>query len=113
MCGNCFILTELFKTADSNPHQNYFPILALLKEMNKQSRIDLFAGDCPLEEVERHLSEEKHYTIQHYFKCVDCNQYFLIGACIRGMPIYKCLDDLKDLKVKSTLWGSCGSIFEE
>ena len=73
--------------------------------------MELYAGDCPLEEAEKHLWEEKHYTVCHYIKCTKCNRYFFIGACIRGTPIYKLLDSLTGEKIDNMLWGQCGTLF--
>lgn len=112
MCEKCYILKELFKSAERYPHQNYFPTIAFIKEMTKQNRIELFAGDCPLDEVERLLEEEKHYTICHYFSCKSCDQYFFIGACVRGTPIYKTMDNLEAENLDRMLWGHCGTLFE-
>jgi len=112
MCEKCYVLKELFKAAESNSHQNYIPTLSFIQEMTRQDRIELFAGDCPLEEVEKHLSEEIHYTIQHYFKCKSCKQYFFIGACIRGMPVYEIMDNIKNINFDSILWGRFGTLYE-
>lgn len=113
MCDKCYVLKELFKAAASNSHQNYIPTLAFIKEMVKQGRIELFAGDCPLDEVEMHLSAEIHYTICHYFSCKSCNQYFFIGACIRGMPIYETMVTLNAVNFDNMLWGYYGSLYEQ
>lgn len=112
MCDNCHVLKELFKGAGTNSQKNYLPVLAFLKEMIRQGRIELFAGDCLLEEVEDQLADEIHYTIQHYFKCKSCTQYFSVGACIRGTPIYKVVDNLNTIHFDNTLWGKCGTLYE-
>ena len=113
MCDKCYVLKELFKAAESNSHYNYIPTLAFLKEMVRQGRLELFAGDCQLEETEKHLNEETHYTVCHYFRCKSCNQYFFIGACIRGTPIYKIIDNLKNENFSNMLWGHCGTLYEK
>ncbi len=112
MCEKCYVLRELFKAAESNSHQNYIPTLAFIKEMVRQERIELFAGDCPIEEVEKHLFDEIHYTISHYFRCKSCEQSFFIGACIRGMPVYKRINDLNTINFNTMLWGRCGILYE-
>jgi hypothetical protein len=112
VCDNCHVLKELFKGAESNSQKNYLPVLAFLKEMVRQGRIELFAGDCLLEEVEKQLSDEIHYTIQHYFKCKCCNQYFSVSACIRGIPTYKVVDNLNTINFDNALWGKCGTLYE-
>lgn len=81
--------------------------------MLKQGRIELYAGDCPIDEVEKNLIDEEHYTIQHYFKCRNCNQYFYIGACVRGMPVFKIVDNIKTIDFNKMLWGRYGTHFQQ
>lgn len=109
MCEDCYVLKELFKAAESNPLQNYIPTIAFIKEMVTQQRLDLFAGDYQLEEVEQHLSEEVHYTIRHYFRCRNCKQHFFI-ACIRGMPIYETIDKISKVNLDN-MWGRHGIFY--
>lgn len=113
MCEKCYVLTEIFKAADSDSHYNYIPSISFIRAMIKQDRLELYAGDCPLEEVEKHLWEEKHYTVCHYLRCTKCNQYFFIGACIRGTPIYKILGGLAEEKIDNILWGHYGTLFNK
>ena len=112
MCENCYVLKELFEAAESNSHQNYIPTLACINVLLNQGVIELFAGDCPLEEVEKHLCDEIHYTVCHYFRCKNCSQYFFIGACVRGTPIYKTLVNLKNENLENMLWGCYGVLYE-
>jgi Icc-related predicted phosphoesterase len=112
MCNECFVLNELFKAADSKPHGNYTPTLAFIKKLVDQGRLEFVAGDCHIEEVDEVLDKEMHYTVCHYFKCKNCNQYFFIGACIRGTPIYKTMKDLSNENLNNMLWGRCGTIYE-
>jgi hypothetical protein len=112
MCEQCYVLKELFGAAESSPHRNYIPTLAFIHEMVKQDRMELFAGDCPLEKVKKQLDDEIHYTIQHYFICKSCGHYFLIGACIRGMPIYEMMDNVKNVNFDTMLWGRVGTLYE-
>jgi hypothetical protein len=112
VCEKCYALAELFKAADKNPHENYLPSIAFIEQLVKQGELELYAGDCPLEEIEKHLEEESHYTICHYFVCKQCNEYFFIGVCIRGRPIYKVKKDLKDENFNNILWGRCGTFYK-
>ena len=111
LCDKCYILTELFKAAESNSHQNYIPTLSFINEMIKQGRIELYAGDCPIEEVKKNLNDETHYTICHYFMCKGCNHYYFIGACIRGTPVYKTIDSIKNVNFDNMLWGRYGALY--
>ncbi len=88
------------------------PLLMMLKEMESQKRIELFAGDCPIEDVLDHLGSELHYTVCHYFKCKACGKFIFIGACIRGTPIFNTLNTLEDIDLDNILWGKIGTLFE-
>lgn len=37
----------------------------------------------------------------------------VLGACIRGVPKYHKVDDIKDDKIEHLLWGREGSYFEK
>lgn len=80
--------------------------------MEDNKVIELYAGDCKLSETINVLYEEKHYTVCHYFKCNECEQMFFIGACIRGTPIYKQINNIMEEKVEKLLWGKEGTKFE-
>ena len=112
MCDKCYILVKIFEAADSNPHSNYLPIISFIEKMIHQERLELYAGDCPIEEVQRILMEESHYTIRHYLKCKTCNQHFLIGACIRGTPVYRIIDKISGENIDN-LWGRYGIYFRK
>ncbi|MDD3923644.1 MAG: hypothetical protein PHP11_00885 [Erysipelotrichaceae bacterium] len=112
MCDKCNSLKELYSNVINQPYQNYLPTIRHIERMVNLGQIELYAGDCLLEEVDCILYEEKHYTICHYLKCKGCNQFFFIGACIRGTPIYKTLDTLKEEKISNVLWGKCGTLFD-
>jgi len=111
MCKNCYVIEGLFRAAQSNPHQNYLPVIAFITALADMKVIELFAGDCPLDEVQKHIWDEGHYTIQHYFRCPSCNEHFYVGACIRGTPIYKVVKDVEP-RILNTLWGKTGTYFE-
>jgi hypothetical protein len=113
MCQQCSVLKKLFEAAGSNSHYNYIPTLAFINEMVKQGRLELYAGDCPIEDVKEHLFKELHYTICHYFKCKSCNIYFFIGACIRGAPIYRIMKDINSENIDKLLWGKYGILFKQ
>lgn len=117
MCDICYFISSVFEAARKEKLHAYMPVLMLLRELEKQKQIVLFAGDCPIDEVSFHLGEERHYTIKHYFKCVthsrfSNDQFFLIGACIRGFPLFQVLDTLKNENLPDTLWGRTGSMFD-
>jgi len=112
LCKLCSFVNAVFEGAKSDSVQSYLPVLMLLQELENQKRLQLVAGDCPVDDTRSHLEHETHYTIHHYFKCVDCGQYFLTGACIRGEPVYKSLKTLENEKLDKILWGKCGALFQ-
>lgn len=107
MCKNCSIIDALFKSASDKAHENYVPIINFLEALENEKRIELFAGDCMLKDAAEVLNEEKHYTVSHYFRCKDCGQTFFIGACVRGTPVYKTVDDIENENenVSTIIWG--------
>lgn len=111
MCRNCEFIGSVFGSAIKDPHRNYSPVLMLLKELEEQGRIELYAGDCPVSEAKEHLERELHYTVCNYFKCKTCEKFIYIGACIRGTPKFKMLETLKEEKFERLLWGQAGTFF--
>ena len=112
MCKKCSIINALFDAAGDNPHTNYKPTIMFLDGMEKNEVIELYAGDCQLSDTLSVLYEEKHYTVCHYLKCRECGKVFFIGACIRGTPIYKKIDDIDREHLDKLLWGKQGTMFE-
>lgn len=113
MCTNCEIVKTAFAGAASEPHLNYLPIHALLSTMLKQNRLEVYAGDCPFDEMTEVLEGEEHYTVCFYFKCPECDTFYFFGACIRGVPIYKVINDISAEKLGKMLWGTEGTWFSE
>jgi hypothetical protein len=118
ICKTCNFIQEVFEAAKKDAHYTYGPVIMLLKEMELQKRIELFASDCPIDEISHHLNEEIHFAVRHYFKCTSherhCGErYFFIGACVRGTPTFKILDSLADENLANVLWGKTGVLFEQ
>ena len=111
MCKQCSIKTQ-FEEVGNNPHINYVTTLLFFIELESNNIIELYAGDCKLSEALKILNEEKHYTVCHYLKCKECGQIIFIGACIRGTPIYKQIEDIKDENINNLLWGKEGTMFK-
>lgn len=113
ICGNCEIVKTAFAGAASEPHLNYLPVHALLSTMLKQNRLEVYAGDCPFDEMTEQLNNETHYTVCFYLKCIKCGKVFFFGACVRGVPIYKAVDDTTRINFNNQLWGREGTYFEQ
>ena len=118
ICKTCDFIQDVFEAAKKDAQYTYGPVIMLLQEMELQKRIELFAGDCPIDEIPRHLNEEIHFAVRHYFKCTSHERhygkrYFFIGACVRGTPTFKILDSLADENLATVLWGKTGVLFEK
>lgn len=113
MCEKCDELQLIFDKAERNSTRYYLRAITQINAMVDQGLVELYAGDCPLADVEAILSAEEHYTICHYLRCNGCNKFFFIGICIRGCPVYKSLDELSDKTIKKMLWGRCGTWHEK
>ena len=112
MCKNCSILKAAFQSAPDH-HMNYSPVLEMVKVMEKHGRVQLYAGDCLLSEIDTVLEEEKHYTVKHYIRCTECGQIYFLGACIRGRPAYKVVTDMgEEQDMLSAFWGKRGALYE-
>ena len=84
----------------------------MAKELISQGKLELFAGDCPLEDADRILNAEQHFTVCHYLRCRTCGNLYYVGACIRGKPVFRRVTDLEAERVGFRLWGRCGTYFE-
>ena len=118
ICSTCEFIQDVFEAAKKDAHYTYGPVVMLLREMEQQQRIELFAGDCPIDEISSHLNAEIHFTVRHYFKCTSHERhygerYFYIGACIRGAPIFNILDNLAGENLTTSLWGKIGTLFQK
>lgn len=111
-CENCGIADSCLKGAASNPYMNLEPVHALLSSLLEEKRLELYAGDCPFEDMMKVLSAEEHFTVCFYLRCPKCGEIYFFGACIRGMPVYKKADDLTDEEIRNLLWGKEGSYFQ-
>lgn len=113
MCKNCRIIEETFQAAGSNPHMNYVPVYRMLEAMLGQNRIEIYAGDCPFEEALEVLNSDRHYTVSFYLECSRCHDVYFFGACIRGTPIYKKIENINREPVERLIWGKEGRYFRE
>lgn len=109
MCNECHTIEVKFNAATKDTHKSYVPLLNFLQSLEEQNRIELFAGDCLLGEAIEVLYEEKHYTVCHYLKCTYCGQIFFFGACIRGTPIYRVVDNIANENLSNRIWGNVGT----
>lgn len=113
MCKNCKIIEEVFQAAKSEAHMNYFPIYRMLEAMLAQNRIEVYAGDCPFGEALEVLNSDQHYTVSFYLECSRCYDIYFFGACIRGTPVYKKVENINREPVERLLWGKEGRYFRD
>lgn len=99
MCNNCkevFSLIKNFSKFDFiRNYQLYNEAIDELILLYEKGIIEMYAADLHFKDTMRALEHETKYTIQQYFYCVQCNQVFAIGACIRGTPYFRVIKNVK------------------
>ena len=88
MCDICKEILPFFHSHDDRmeAYNDYQSAYRVLRRMCINNEMEFVAGDCPLEDIEKHIELEDLYTISHYFRC-KCGKIFFVGFCCRGMPI--------------------------
>ena len=85
-CPSCGQMAAQMKEDSSISYRQYDQLLQKLMEPERQGDMELYAGDCPLEDTSAVLDAEQHYTVCHYMQCRSCGALYFVGACIRGEP---------------------------
>ena len=112
-CLSCGLLLTQMKEISSNSYRQYDLILQTLMELERKGVLELFAGDCPLEDTDTILGAEQYYTVCQYIRCRSCGAIYFIGACIRGKPVYRKVENLQAENLDTKLWGRYGTYFSE
>lgn len=112
MCDNCEIVKAAFEGAKAQPHLNYPPLYAMLSEMLKQRRLELYAGDCSFDRMTEVLEKETLYTVCFYLRCSECGKIYFFGACVRGEPKFEEISDITAVDIDKMLWGREGEHFK-
>lgn len=112
-CPSCGQLTAQMREDGSISYHQYDQLLQKLMELERQGDMELFAGDCPLEDTGAVLDAEQHYTVCHYMRCRSCGALYFVGACIRGVPVFRQVADIKKENLDTKLWGRYGTYFSE
>ena len=110
-CLSCGLLMTQMKETSSDSYRQYNLILQILIELERKGEMDLFAGDCPLEDTSAVLDAEQHYTVCHYMQCRSCGALYFVGACIRGAPVFRRVADIRKENLDTRLWGRCGTYY--
>lgn len=113
ICPFCGPLKAQIKERNGDPHRQYGQILCKVTELERQGCLELFAGDCPLEDTDAMLDAEQHYTVCHYVRCCRCGALYFVGACIRGTPVFRQVADIRQENLGTRLWGRCGTYFSQ
>ena len=111
ICPFCGPLAAQAKKPLNGSYRQYDQILHRLMEMERQGSMELYAGDCPLEDTNAALDAERHYTVCHYVRCRQCGALYFLGACIRGTPVFRQVADIRKENLNTRLWGRCGTCF--
>lgn len=103
LCRSCeeirIIIKEFnFKKHLKNSYQSYEKVIGVLTKLYEEGTIELYAADFHFKDTMQVLYDETNYTVQQYFYCNTCKQMFAIGACIRGTPYFKVINDIKKKK---------------
>ena len=111
ICPSCGQLAAQMKEASGGSYHQYDQLLQKLMELERQGNVELFAGDCPLEDTNAVLEAEQHYTVCHYMRCRSCGALYFVGACIRGAPVFRQVADIRKEYLVTRLWGRCGTYY--
>lgn len=111
MCAYCDDVERGFKRAKLDPHKNLVPVYNLLADLIKRNQLKIYAGDCPFEEMLTVLDAERHYTVSFYLRCLKCKRIYFFGACIRGTPVYKFVENIGNERMDLVIWGKEGVYF--
>lgn len=112
-CPSCALLAAQMKKASGRSYRQYDQILQKLMELEQQGKMELFAGDCTLGDTDAALEAEQHYTVCQYMRCRSCGAIYFIGACIRGAPVYRKVENLQKENLETRLWGRYGTYFSK
>ena len=112
-CPSCGPLAAQIEEASGGSYRQYDQILQKLMELEQQGKMELFAGDCTLGDTDAALEAEQHYTVCQYMRCRSCGAIYFIGACIRGAPVYRKVENLQKENLETRLWGRYGTYFSK
>lgn len=111
-CPACSSLHKLLTANARDSWKKYDQVMATSRDLVIQGTLELFAGDCPLEDADDALASEQHLTVCHYLRCKSCGNLYYVGGCIRGKPVFRRVTDQDSERIAFRLWGRYGSFFE-
>lgn len=88
--------------------------LVKIQELVDKNVLELYAANCYPKDMGHYMDEGKHYTINTYYHCSNCNRYFYLGFCLYGRPIIKEVNDSEiENRVSRIEWGFLGTYFNK
>jgi hypothetical protein len=113
MCLSCDHIKKAIDSSAKESIDVYYELGNSFQKAIEDEKLELVAGDCKINKVQEELKSEQHFTVSHRFKCINCQETFFWGACIRGAPIYKYGEKTPPYRIlKKTHWGRLGTAFE-
>lgn len=83
-CPACSSLHKLLTANARDSWKKYDQVMATSRDLVIQGTLELFAGDCPLEDVDDALASEQHLTVCHYLRCKSCGNLYYVGGLHPG-----------------------------
>ena len=112
ICRVCEFLSGSIEGDERKLYDHYDAFIKTAARLVEDGALELFAGDCPLEAVDDVLKTERHYTVCHYMRCRTCGAIYFAGACVRGKPVLRRVENIDNENIPFRLWGRYGSFFE-
>lgn len=89
MSGACALCEGTPEKAGASGEIDYLGTLGRVRDRIAAGDLDLLKGDCALDRIEEILRDESRFAVTHVFRCARCRAEWLLGACIRGVPIWR------------------------
>ena len=83
-CSACSKFHRLLAAKTREPWKKYDQVMATARDLVDQGTLELFAGDCPLEDADGVLASEQHLTVCHYLRCKSVREPLLCGCLHPG-----------------------------
>ena len=83
-CSACSKFHRLLAAKTREPWKKYDQVMATARDLVTQGTLELFAGDCPLEDADGVLASEQHLTVCHYLRCKSRSEERRVGKECRS-----------------------------
>lgn len=111
-CLSCGLLLTQMKETSSDSYRQYNRILQTLMKLERKGVLELFAGDCPLEDTDTILGAEQQHYVKDYIRIKvrnsyvnimysdiiyieSCNNRCILHTADEEYPLYMKLDDIE------------------